>query len=104
AEDGIRDRTVTGVQTCALPISGAIVDGGELIETPLAARNSLQKLHIQLEAMSRLGLLVSLPPFAVRPMLLVRGQAVQLVAPQDEIGRASCRERGGGCGGCGCWK
>src|SRR5207248_4912045 len=23
AEDGIRDRTVTGVQTCALPISGA---------------------------------------------------------------------------------
>src|SRR5207248_7796501 len=24
AEDGIRDRTVTGVQTCALPIFGAI--------------------------------------------------------------------------------
>src|SRR5207248_6715064 len=24
AEDGIRDRTVTGVQTCALPISGTI--------------------------------------------------------------------------------
>src|SRR5207248_4468220 len=24
AEDGIRDRTVTGVQTCALPISGKI--------------------------------------------------------------------------------
>src|SRR5207248_8839266 len=24
AEDGIRDRTVTGVQTCALPISAAI--------------------------------------------------------------------------------
>jgi len=26
AEDGIRDRDVTGVQTCALPISGK--DGG----------------------------------------------------------------------------
>src|SRR5207248_3477419 len=25
AEDGIRDRTVTGVQTCALPISGATI-------------------------------------------------------------------------------
>src|SRR5437867_10090075 len=25
AEDGIRDRTVTGVQTCALPISGICV-------------------------------------------------------------------------------
>src|SRR5438094_7976000 len=30
AEDGIRDRTVTGVQTCALPISGnAAFYGGE---------------------------------------------------------------------------
>src|SRR2546430_7632652 len=26
AEDGIRDLTVTGVQTCALPISGTITD------------------------------------------------------------------------------
>src|SRR5699024_11810704 len=27
AEDGIRDRNVTGVQTCALPISFSTVDG-----------------------------------------------------------------------------
>src|SRR5438270_10388483 len=27
AEDGIRDLTVTGVQTCALPISGLVVRG-----------------------------------------------------------------------------
>src|SRR5699024_12131033 len=27
AEDGIRDRNVTGVQTCALPISGAAAPG-----------------------------------------------------------------------------
>ena len=26
AEDGIRDKLVTGVQTCALPISGVAVD------------------------------------------------------------------------------
>src|SRR5438128_4731102 len=26
AEDGIRDATVTGVQTCALPISHAVID------------------------------------------------------------------------------
>src|SRR5207249_9134338 len=26
AEDGIRDRNVTGVQTCALPIYGAVAD------------------------------------------------------------------------------
>src|SRR5437773_5805978 len=28
AEDGIRDRDVTGVQTCALPISGAVQSSG----------------------------------------------------------------------------
>src|SRR5699024_11990631 len=28
AEDGIRDRNVTGVQTCALPISGALQPQG----------------------------------------------------------------------------
>src|SRR5690348_18111078 len=28
AEDGIRDGRVTGVQTCALPISGAVRRGG----------------------------------------------------------------------------
>src|SRR5699024_11564434 len=32
AEDGIRDRNVTGVQTCALPISGGIlVTGAALV-------------------------------------------------------------------------
>src|SRR5437773_7729057 len=30
AEDGIRDRDVTGVQTCALPILGADAGGGGL--------------------------------------------------------------------------
>src|SRR5699024_12448760 len=30
AEDGIRDRNVTGVQTCALPISAADVAGAEM--------------------------------------------------------------------------
>src|SRR5699024_11666808 len=28
AEDGIRDRNVTGVQTCALPICGLMFNGG----------------------------------------------------------------------------
>src|SRR6266705_2917915 len=32
AEDGIRDRTVTGVQTCALPISGGNGGGSEMAE------------------------------------------------------------------------
>src|SRR6266487_4744928 len=32
AEDGIRDGRVTGVQTCALPISGAVVVQGKNIQ------------------------------------------------------------------------
>src|SRR5437868_13777978 len=31
AEDGIRDRNVTGVQTCALPIWGRIGGGGQVV-------------------------------------------------------------------------
>src|SRR6266478_7569855 len=41
AEDGIRDLTVTGVQTCALPICHVFADGayaGEKLETALAGR------------------------------------------------------------------
>src|SRR5207248_6426696 len=34
AEDGIRDRTVTGVQTCALPISNAPRNTPDPISTP----------------------------------------------------------------------
>src|SRR5438094_7333378 len=42
AEDGIRDRTVTGVQTCALPIVRELASGGATLiqvrdkETPVA--------------------------------------------------------------------
>src|SRR5260370_15161701 len=35
AEDGIRDSSVTGVQTCALPISRVLADMG-LLQTPSA--------------------------------------------------------------------
>ena len=36
AEDGIRDRLVTGVQTCALPISDVFIAVGEKHEPLLA--------------------------------------------------------------------
>ena len=37
AEDGIRDKLVTGVQTCALPISGMTANGAvELAHTRIA--------------------------------------------------------------------
>src|SRR5205823_10350239 len=41
AEDGIRDKLVTGVQTCALPISRIAHDGAR----PAAARTGLLQLE-----------------------------------------------------------
>src|SRR5437867_7567752 len=82
AEDGIRDRTVTGVQTCALPICGLrllLADGfdrvllGSLVP---GGRLSLVRF-LGAEAGRRRG-------------LLAEGLAVVIVL---EIGRASCRER-----------
>src|SRR2546430_3569262 len=81
AEDGIRDLTVTGVQTCALPISaeeqaqrrqrhGEIVDvGGMAAAAPGKQRQGGGDTE--------------------HPA--VKGHAA---FPEPEIGRASCRERG----------
>src|SRR2546428_7455012 len=85
AEDGIRDLTVTGVQTCALPIPG------DPPATLLLSRRSrgdiVRRQHRRNPDSLRLGKL--------------RGKAeiehvasVVAVEKQDaEIGRASCRER-----------
>src|SRR2546427_13000706 len=71
AEDGIRDLTVTGVQTCALPIS------------------AIRLARFRNRAGRRVGpecLVVSAP-------IVVTGE------PESEIGRASCRERSVDLGG-----
>src|SRR5207245_11735082 len=92
AEDGIRDATVTGVQTCALPISPARFQG--YFE------------HMELELMTKAGLtpmqaLVSATGDAAKFMKL-SGKIGTLQPGAWEIGRASCRERveiGGVAGG-----
>src|SRR5688572_9232829 len=42
AEDGIRDLTVTGVQTCALPISYTDENGNERTDNEVVARSRLR--------------------------------------------------------------
>src|SRR5437867_11832698 len=80
AEDGIRDRTVTGVQTCALPISKIITISSTYDPVIVRARD-----RDDLRA----------PP----------GDLADGAGRDDraQIGRASCRERvwisGGGGGG-----
>src|SRR5690606_40187694 len=91
AEDGIRDFHVTGVQTCALPISLVTA----LVVLPTASRASVV-LRTSLSM-----LLISAMP----PALSVTGpkasratttpaSASMVVTAMAKIGRASCRERG----------
>src|SRR5436305_14338588 len=70
AEDGIRDADVTGVQTCALPISEVSRGLTTLVDLSAARRT--------LASPSSLSLPQS--PF-------------EAASAQAEIGRASCRER-----------
>src|SRR5260221_1440164 len=86
AEDGIRDHCVTGVQTCALPISSrrrhtrSLCDWSSDVCSSDLTHSSAQ-CHALLEAGNR--------PLS---SLLVLRQAAQ-AHQRREIGRASCRER-----------
>src|SRR5437868_14271528 len=86
AEDGIRDRNVTGVQTCALPIWHGV---GRSRTTPCpraVALTSLLRRGVRVNS-SRGGP----PPPARRRRLFL------------QIGRASCRERVDAADGNGGW-
>src|SRR5438876_12148370 len=82
AEDGIRDGRVTGVQTCALPISAVATAATRA--GPAAASHALLAANTNLERISDW-----------LTTLLIGATLVQV----KEIGRASCRERGVGVGG-----
>src|SRR2546430_5124453 len=81
AEDGIRDLTVTGVQTCALPISTWLND------EPLVHGNDLHLLAIAAYAKSRVTVLLSGEGADETLGGYVRYRPLQ-------IGRASGRGRG----------
>src|SRR5437773_11733428 len=81
AEDGIRDRDVTGVQTCALPISAV-------------SRRLLSAEKQSVEFMLLFGLKPvssSNRPLPVWASKISTTEDIELAA--SKIGRASCRER-----------
>src|SRR5438874_5247269 len=84
AEDGIRDLYVTGVQTCALPISST-VNTASTIAFAVYTKNAIVEAVFTVDG------------FAAGTWGLVRtkGEAILRVAPfaRLQIGRASCRER-----------
>src|SRR5205085_5682983 len=92
AEDGIRDLTVTGVQTCALPICGRPRDGPPADSRKLAV----------IRAAGRRGAGPRRPRRVLNSsqgggLVELRGRTAVVTGGASgigrEIGRASCRER-----------
>src|SRR5207253_8613876 len=90
AEDGIRDGHVTGVQTCALPISYPRAAPGRL--TQLSSDPTTGALSLD-GVTAKAGVVDVWVPAAGGPAPVVTGT--------NQIGRASCRERGWGAVGAG---
>src|SRR5256885_11816957 len=88
AEDGIRDYTVTGVQTCALPIC---LIGGDVILSfdgqPIHNEDQLNALM----ARTPIGKVVDVEYMRDGEKKTTKLTTISL--PDNEIGRASCRER-----------
>src|SRR2546422_8367169 len=96
AEDGIRDVAVTGVQTCALPISKRFAEHTRIfalaeslggVESLVGHPASMTHASVPPEMRRAMGLTESL----VR--LSVGIEEVEDLIADLEIGRASCRER-----------
>src|SRR5687767_15761634 len=87
AEDGIRDKLVTGVHTCALPISSGT---RAVSPTPMSGRGPGRCSPVAGSSVSRRWLRKR--PAQIRPCApttLLGRPPIRV----DEIGRASCRER-----------
>src|SRR5207248_7030644 len=87
AEDGIGDRTVTGFQTCALPISTAFSSPRLRQDRPRRDRVDENAVARQLER-ERFGQADD-------------ARLRHVIRQEPEIGRASCRERVESSGGAG---
>src|SRR5207245_7853538 len=91
AEDGIRDATVTGVQTCALPIFASIgASGGTIIATIITVRGVPG--DVDRDDGGDDGAAARADARDVRPPRARRARGRRLLL--GEIGRASCRESG----------
>src|SRR5687767_15468928 len=85
AEDGIRDKLVTGVQTCALPISTLVLSVASESNINNTLHFEQPKELLQSQSCGRTNLFRSVRR-GINPNLCA-------IASSCKIGRASCRER-----------
>src|SRR5687767_2249715 len=93
AEDGIRDKLVTGVQTCALPILRIAPSSASTVALtvpfpPARSDTDGWVMETPRTVSTRTGIWDAAVPAFAR-MMVDPGRR-----PVSEIGRASCRERG----------
>src|SRR5207248_5626203 len=99
AEDGIRDRTVTGVQTCALPIY-RLDDRVDRLRQCRHARRFCERVEEKRNAGARRRDDENHLPPNIHISVGARCEpGYGTASPLIEIGRASCRERGWSWGG-----
>src|SRR3712207_8792930 len=99
AEDGIRDIGVTGVQTCALPISATSQRALQSHASQFLGYTDIRGTGFVVAELSPYELDLDwedlTEPDEVRPVLVQLGRATAKLhcVGDAEIGRASCRER-----------
>src|SRR5690606_40999171 len=93
AEDGIRDFHVTGVQTCALPISCSAIQQGSYEDLQHCGRISLRRNGVLVQSGDWRAMVWSIPELIAEVSRYIRLHPGDLIFTGTQIGRASCRER-----------
>src|SRR5699024_11946901 len=93
AEDGIRVRNVTGVQTCALPIYFLLADPVSALI--IADKTDVRRNRVRQKEMATFDIHDRVNYAVTEAKLKVNAEkrVITLNLQLDEIGRASCRER-----------
>src|SRR5699024_11846428 len=92
AEDGIRDRNVTGVQTCALPIYDRFQRSLDRVFQVVEGVSDDQVYNQLVQEANEMAVLLP----TVRQLCCAAHRMTPSNDDTIQIGRASCRERGWG--------